>query len=111
MVIVYKVDGFSAWLARRIINVLYIGLCNLIGPEPVCQEYVQEFFKAEHISKEIIKIISNDTYRSRLKDKLANIKPFIYRENGSKTAATAVLSLLEDKRISSYQDEATSSGS
>lgn len=53
MVIAYKLDAFTAWVAKRVIQVPYLGLPNLLVPKeiaPILPELLQEAFTPEAIT-------------------------------------------------------------
>ncbi len=49
MVVAYRVHPATAWFARRVMRVPWIGLVNLIAAEPVVDELLQEAVTAERL--------------------------------------------------------------
>lgn len=78
--LVYKVDAFLAWFARRVIKgVKHIGLANIIweksgaeGPEPM-PELLQEDFTAERVAGTIGPWLSDPAARKAATDALAAV--------------------------------------
>ncbi len=55
-VVCYKSSGLSIWLAKKIVNIKYISLVNLILDKLVVTELIQETCTVEHMTLELKKI-------------------------------------------------------
>ncbi|SEH93575.1 lipid-A-disaccharide synthase [Paenimyroides aquimaris] len=64
-VVVYKGNEISYQIARRIINLKYISLVNLIMDEPIVTELIQNECNTTNIKKEFDKVI-NKNYRDEM---------------------------------------------
>ena len=53
MVIAYKANALTAWLARRIIRVPYVCLVNLILARPVVPEFIQQDCRADLLAEAV----------------------------------------------------------
>ncbi|HMQ45827.1 MAG TPA: lipid-A-disaccharide synthase [Saprospiraceae bacterium] len=50
-VVCYRGSAFSFWIAKRLVNVRYISLVNLIMDRPIVQELIQHDLNAESLTK------------------------------------------------------------
>ncbi|OGO93469.1 MAG: lipid-A-disaccharide synthase [Coxiella sp. RIFCSPHIGHO2_12_FULL_44_14] len=96
MVIIYKISAFSYWLAKRLVKVPFVGLCNLVAEESVALELLQKAAQAETITKEIIRLIKEDNYRQNTLIKLARIKDKLGGSGASHKVAQLALQILND---------------
>lgn len=65
MVIIYKLNFFSYWVLRFLIQVKYIGLPNLLANEMIVKEFIQNEINFEEISVELMKLLSVKKYRNQ----------------------------------------------
>lgn len=62
MVIMYKMNALSGFLARRLVkHIPFFGIVNLIMHREIVPERFQEEANPEELSKELLKIITNDS--------------------------------------------------
>ncbi|MDF1655685.1 MAG: lipid-A-disaccharide synthase [Coxiellaceae bacterium] len=71
MALIYKVAPFSYWLGKKLIKTPYIGLCNIVAENMVCQELIQHDANAEKISQEILRCLDDQSYRQTMLDEMA----------------------------------------
>jgi lipid-A-disaccharide synthase len=74
MVIVYKVNTFTAMMVKWMLKIPYISLCNIVAGDAVVKELLQEYVTAKSISDEVLKILHDETYRNTMKGKLSGIR-------------------------------------
>lgn len=72
--IIYKMHSITFWLAKKLIRLKQIGLCNIVLGKVVAREFIQENANAENIAFEMIKLISDQSYREKIKSDLSEIK-------------------------------------
>ena len=65
-VVCYKGGNLSFEIGKRLVNVKYIGLPNLIMDKAVVKELVQYDFTVENIKTELNELINNQNYRQRI---------------------------------------------
>ncbi len=73
MVVIYKTSALTYSLAKRLIRIPHIALCNIVAGKAIVQEYIQDAAKPEAISQEIIRLLSNENYLKQMKMELAKI--------------------------------------
>lgn len=56
-VVCYKGSKFSVWLARKLVNIKYISLVNLIMDAPIVPELIQEHCTAEEMKNELQELL------------------------------------------------------
>lgn len=77
MVIVYKMSALNYFLAKKLVKVPYIGLCNLIANKKIVLELIQDRANSANIAKEINKILNDNFYRSKIVAELSHIKQML----------------------------------
>lgn len=97
MVIIYKLSPLTYQLAKRLIKVPNIGLCNIVAGETVVRELIQDEANAENISAEIGSILSDTAYEKSISAKLAEIRSRLGRGGASRNVAQIVFKMLEKR--------------
>ncbi len=94
LVIIYKMAPFSYWLGTKLIDVPFIGLCNLVAEERVALELIQKTVTPEAIANEICRLLNDDDYRQSLLTKLATVRSKLGGGDASRKVAQLALDLL-----------------
>jgi lipid-A-disaccharide synthase len=90
--ICYKGSNVSYQIAKRLIKVKYISLVNLIMNKPVVKELIQDEMNAENIVTELKKLISDESYRSRINKDYADLRALLSQGgNASEKAAEFIV--------------------
>jgi lipid-A-disaccharide synthase len=95
MVIVYKLAPLTFMLAKRLVKVQHIGLCNIVAGETVVRELIQEDATPDGISAELEKILGNVLYASEMKQRLSTVRSLLKSGGASANVARLALSLME----------------
>ena len=74
MVIIYKLSPLTYQLAKRLIKVPNIGLCNIVAGETVAKELIQDQASAENIATELSTILSCNEYADSIRCKMTTIR-------------------------------------
>lgn len=98
--IIYKMSPLTFWIAKKLIRLKQIGLCNIVLEKMVAKEFIQDSANKKMISEEITKLITDQTYRDQIKFNLTKIKDkiSIEPEKSSKKVAQIALKLLDHFR-------------
>lgn len=79
-VVVYKTSNFSYQIAKRLINISYISLVNLVSQKGVVKELIQDEYSAKNLEKEVFNLTKNTIFRENqlkeyriLKEKMGKI--------------------------------------
>lgn len=65
-VVCYKSGAVSFAIGKRLVNIKYISLVNLIMDQPVVKELIQNELSAKNISQELRKLLEDEAYRSEM---------------------------------------------
>lgn len=97
MVIIYKLSPLTYQLAKRLVKVPNIGLCNIVAGGTVVRELIQDEANGNNISAEIVSILTDFNYDSTIRHKLAEIRSKLGNGGASRNMAQLTLSLMESK--------------
>jgi lipid-A-disaccharide synthase len=95
MAIIYKLSPLTYQLAKRLVKVDNIGLCNIVAGETAVRELIQDDANPEMIAEEITKILTDFPYAGQIKEKLANVRMRLGRGGASENVARLTLELVE----------------
>ncbi len=95
MVVIYKLSPLTYQLAKRLVKVDNIALCNIVAGETVVQELIQDQATPETISSEIARILCDATYNQHIKNKLATVRAKLGCGGASENVAQLIISLLD----------------
>ena len=92
MVIIYKLNPLTYWLALILVNTPFYGLVNIVAGKGVAPELIQSKANAENIAAETLKILKNPERCQEIRNQLLRI-----RENlGDPGVMKAVASSMAD---------------
>lgn len=91
MVIIYKLSPLTYQLAKRLVKIKNIGLCNIVAGKTVVKELVQDDATPEKISTEIAEILYNQNYSAAIRQEMALIQEKL--GGGGATGRVATLAL------------------
>jgi len=93
MVIMYKMNNLTAWLAKRIVKgVSHFGLINLILGRSVVPELLQNAASAEGISMAMMKYVNDSNFRQKIENELSQAQTCL----GEKGATARVAKIIEN---------------
>ncbi|EGR0668905.1 lipid-A-disaccharide synthase [Vibrio vulnificus] len=92
MVVGYKVNAFTAFLAKRLLKTQYVSLPNILSDSELVKEYLQEACTPENLFAEVSNLLVSDN--QTMLDKFAEMHHWI-RKDADQQAANAVLKLIE----------------
>lgn len=93
-VVCYKGSPISFFLAKRLVNVAFISLVNLIAEKEVVKELIQHDFNESQLKNELGKILNSST-RDKLKTEYQIVKSRLGGKGASKRTAKVMVSLLK----------------
>ena len=96
MVIVYKLNPLTYWLARLWIKIPFVGLVNIVAGEGVVPELIQHKVTAENISSEVLAMLRTPEKEQAVRDRLLKIRKSLGEPGVMKVVA---------KRIADFIDE------
>lgn len=89
-VVCYKGNSVSFWLAKRLVEIKYISLVNLIMDKPIVKELIQTDLTKENLIVEIEKLL-NPSHRAFLAKEYALLADKLGNKGASERAASLIL--------------------
>ena len=93
-VVMYKTSATTYAIAKRIVQVKWIAMPNLLANEEVFPEFVQSAATAENIARAVLELMNDTARRTTVKAKLREIAASLGAAGASGRAAEAILKLL-----------------
>jgi lipid-A-disaccharide synthase len=93
----YKTSWSTYQIGKRIIQVKYLAMPNLLADEPVFPELIQEAATAEALAQESLEFLASESRRTIVRAKLARIIDSLGGPGASARAAGAVLRAVENQ--------------
>jgi lipid-A-disaccharide synthase len=90
LVIIYKLSAITYLLAKILVKVKFIGLCNIVAESEIAQELVQHDANADKISKEVDRLLNDKQYRADKLDALEKLRHNLNNGGGSAAVAEIV---------------------
>ena len=94
MVIIYKLNPLTYWLALMLINTPYYGLINIVAGESVVPELIQGKANAENIAAEILKFLKNPEYYQEVQNRLLLVRKKLGKPGVMKAVAASMVDSL-----------------
>ncbi|EQB8878606.1 lipid-A-disaccharide synthase [Vibrio cholerae] len=92
MVVGYRVNAFTAFLAKRLLKTPYVSLPNILAGEELVKELLQEHCTVDNLYYEVSRLLESDN--QALMDKFTEMHQWI-RKDADQQAAQAVLNLIQ----------------
>ncbi len=96
-VVVYKANALSVWIARKLVNIKYISLVNLIMGDLVVKELIQEDYNEENVSSELNLLLNNNGYRMQMLENYQSLMNKMGEAGASQRTAKLIVSYLTHK--------------
>jgi lipid-A-disaccharide synthase len=93
-VVCYKGNKFSYWMAKRMIEVKYISLVNLILDKPLVKELIQNDLTEVNLKDELTKIIPESKTRTSILEGYHDMAEQLGEASGSEEAAQIMVEYL-----------------
>ncbi|MEF1253671.1 lipid-A-disaccharide synthase [Vibrio sp. M260112] len=91
MVVGYRVNAITAFIARRLVKTKYVSLPNILADQELVKEYLLEECTPENLSREVTRLIENGG--EKMIEKFTEMHHWI-RKDADNQAAQAVLKLI-----------------
>lgn len=95
MVVCYRFNAFTAWLAPKIVNIKHFSLPNILAGEEIIPELFQNDVTPEKITKLVLKALEESEENEELKLRFLEIHQGL-RLNSDEAAAHAVVEKLQE---------------
>ncbi len=94
MVVIYKVSPLTAALAGPLVRTPFFAMVNLIAERKVVPELVQEFFTAERVAAETLRLLEDPKAREEMRRGLAEVRQRLGPPGAVERAADCIAGLL-----------------
>ena len=98
MVIVYRVNRFTAWLAKRLLRVPYVGLINIVAGHQVVPELLQEAVSPRAMAAAALSVLRDPIEARRIRGELTALRATMGEGGSSQRAAASVGVVLRQAR-------------
>jgi lipid-A-disaccharide synthase len=95
MVIIYKMHPITAWLARRVLCIPYIGLVNIVAGRPVVPELLQEALCPQTLAALALHCLEHPEVTQHVSQELALLRQSLGTGEGARRAAACVGQFLQ----------------
>ncbi len=94
MIILYINSFITHFIGKRLLQIPYVGLVNILSEKFICKEFLQSECNPSTIHKEALKILSNEKYKEEMIYNLGLVKEGLGSGDASKKAGVAILKLI-----------------
>ena len=98
MVIVYRVNRLTAWLAKRLLRVPYIGLINIVAGRQVVPELLQEAVSPHTMAAMALSVLQDPAEAQRIRGDLTALRVTMGEGGSSQRAAASIGAVLRQAR-------------
>jgi lipid-A-disaccharide synthase len=95
MVVVYKLHPVTAWLARRVVRIPYIGLVNIVAGRPMVPELLQQALCPQTLAALALHCLEHPEVAQHIKGELATLRHALGMGDGARRAAACVGQFLQ----------------
>lgn len=93
-VAIYKTSFFTYHIAKSIVTVKHLAMPNLLAKEEVSPEFIQDAATAQNIAEAALKLLRDESLRSRIRQKLAAVADSLGPPGASRRAAQKIYQLV-----------------
>ncbi|MDH5765636.1 MAG: lipid-A-disaccharide synthase [Gammaproteobacteria bacterium] len=95
-VITYEISPISYFILKRLVTIENIGLVNIVAEKSVVKEFIQYEASPENIAGEIVRLLTDDSYRNAMITELNQVRAKLGKEGGSDNVAQLAFEMLEN---------------
>lgn len=95
LVVCYKGNTLSYFIARKLVKVKYISLVNLVLEKQVVKELIQSDLNVENLKTELHKVLFDKEARGEMKQQLLSLKQKLGSGGASETTANEILDMMK----------------
>ena len=95
LVVVYKTSPISFLIGRWVVDVVNIGLVNIVAEKTVAPEFLQNEMTVENLVAAVHRILTDDAYRHTMKVELSQIRRKLGEKGASARVAEGIIELGE----------------
>ena len=98
MVIAYRVNRLTAWLARRLLRVPHVGLINIVAGRQVVPELLQEAVSPRALAAMALRVLQDPAEARRIRGELTALRAMMGEGGSSRRAAASIGAVLRQAR-------------
>jgi len=97
-VVCYRGSFLSYQIARRLINVRFISLVNLIMEKEIVRELIQDNFNSDTLKEELDRLLGDNEYREKVVDGMLRLRKNIGEPGASERTARKIFGYLQGSK-------------
>ena len=98
MVIIYKLNWVTYWLARVLVKIKLYGLVNIVAGEEVVPELIQSKATVKNITKEVVTIMYDSERRDNLRSRLLKVRKSLGDPGVLDRVAESMIDFIRERR-------------
>jgi lipid-A-disaccharide synthase len=102
-VALYKTSPVTYAVGKRIIQVKWLSMPNLLAHEAVFPEFIQDAATAENIAAEALALLGDEPRRRRIQQKLKEVVAALGDPGATRRAAKAIMELISQEALQSAE--------
>lgn len=95
MAIIYKLAPLTYSLAKRVVKIEHIGLCNIVAGKTLVKEMIQDEASPENIAEEMSTILSDPAYEDEIRNRLAGVRSLLGGGGAAQNVAQLIVTMME----------------
>lgn len=92
-VLIYKMNPFTFWMAKKLVTIKFIGMVNILSGSPIVKELIQDDFSPRKAADEIERLMSDEYRENILKGMKASVD-MLGQGGAARNAAEAIARLV-----------------
>jgi lipid-A-disaccharide synthase len=98
MVIIYKLNCVTYWLARVLVKIKLYGLVNIVAGEEVVPELIQSKATVKNITKEVVTLMNDTGRRENLRSRLLKVRKSLGDPGVLDRVAESMIDFIRERR-------------
>ena len=98
MVIIYKLNCVTYWLARVLVKIKLYGLVNIVAGEEVVPELIQSKATVKNITKEVVTLMNDTGRRENLRSRLLKVRKSLGDPGVLDRVAESMINFIRERR-------------
>ncbi len=95
MVIIYKLAPLTYSLAKRVVKIEHIGLCNIVAGKTLVKEMIQDEANPENVAEEMGAVLSDPVYEEEIRNRLAGVRSLLGGGGAAQNVARLIVTMME----------------
>ena len=95
MLVLYKTNPLTWWLGRKLVQIPYLSIVNILAQDKIVPEFLQDRATADNLAEAAKTMLREPRWGKAMRQKLTHVRRLLGRAGASQRAAKAVLKLIE----------------